>query len=85
MMKRYLYRQVVRWKKNPKNDNLFGGSMFLIVALLLIVLLFIENSQVAFLTLIFSSMAFFGARLILKGLGKGRVVYYEKTKLRRRK
>ena len=81
-MKKYLYRQVIRWKKNPKNDYLLGGSMFLITALLLIGLLFGENSQVALLTLIFSGMAFFGARLILKGCGEGKRIYYEKTKLK---
>jgi len=45
-------------------------------------LLFEENSQVAFLTLIFSGMAYFGVRLILKGCGEGKRIYYEKTKLR---
>ena len=81
-MNRYIYRKVIRWKKKPKYDYLLGGVIFLVVGLLLIGLLFGENSQVAFLTLIFSGMIFFGARLILKGDGKGRVVYYEKTKLR---
>ena len=79
---KYLFKKIVMWEKKPKYDGLMGGFAFLLFSIFMLCILFCQDKQTAFLTLIFSLLLIFGIRLMLKSAGKGKERYYLKTKLK---
>lgn len=78
--KRYLYKKVKRWKKKPDRFGVVAGIVMLIVSWGMFFPLYNLNSQVALLSFIFASMFFFSIRIINKSWGKGKQIYYLKTR-----
>jgi len=76
--KNQLYKKIITWKKKPNYNYKYGGLACCVSASLIGVILCVENSQVAFLSFIFTLMFVYGYYLNLKGKGKGKKIYYIK-------
>ena len=83
-MKKQLYKKITKWKKKPKYDGLIGGLIFCICATVTLGLLFIKDNGNVPLTVIFTLMFVFGARLMIKSSGEDQRIYYLKVNQKRK-
>ena len=77
-MKKQLYKKVIKWEKKENKDMVYSGIGMIFIAVVMVGCLTIVDRQVAFLTMIFTLMMVYGFKLIFKGEGKGKNIYYIK-------
>lgn len=77
--------KIVKWKEKSRMPDIIVGMIGLIFSSIIVALCFFEDSGVALLTLIFTTTAIYGARIVINNKGSGREVYYVKKVKRRNK
>lgn len=80
MKQNNVYEKVVTWKKKPEWQNLIWESAMISIFLFMLCCLVIENKRITILTAIFTLSTSYLLKKYFSKFGKGRKVYYKKSK-----